>query len=265
MTTYYTIQTWRNDVQEMNCHNLYETFDEACDALEKEMMAYVEYDESEFKKNKPNREEKLKKILDWQEVLYYSISSGHHFQVKKMNVIPNPKKDVEETIQHKIVDCDEEDKHLETHFDEIFKRSQKVKSVNGKQEENMWYDPVKQWVYYAYFPEGEKPQTFYDPESNNDMRTIEFEEKYLYQYVVENSGHGIQKESQKYASFNEACDAMDKELDYLHDTLGKPNWKPRMARVEFKKYMGDYPVSTYDFFNDGGPTTDKYVLSRLEA
>ena len=260
MTTYYLIHSWRN-ATELWSHALYECFEDACDALESSMKGYPDYDQSEFEKNKPNRDELKKKIQDELFICYYEISPEREFHVRKMSVLPKKK----DNIHPEIVDCSEQDTHLETHFDEIFKRSQKVKSVNGKQEENMWYDPVKQWVYYAYFPEGEKPQTFYDPESNNDMRTIEFEEKYLYQYVVENSGHGIQKESQKYASFNEACDAMDKELDYLHDTLGKPNWKPRMARVEFKKYMGDYPVSTYDFFNDGGPTTDKYVLSRLEA
>ena len=66
------------------CHNLYETFDDVCDALEEERKIRVDYDE----KIKPNREEKLKEIQDWHNVLYYSAPNRDRFIIVKMNVIP---------------------------------------------------------------------------------------------------------------------------------------------------------------------------------
>jgi hypothetical protein len=66
------------------CYNLYETFDDVCDALEEERKIRVDYDE----KIKPNREEKLKEIQDWHNVLYYSAPNGDRFIIVKMNVIP---------------------------------------------------------------------------------------------------------------------------------------------------------------------------------
>lgn len=89
--------------------------------------------------------------------------------------------------------------------------------------------------------------------------TVEEEKpkKYVYQYWVENKICGLHTKSGKYASFDEVCDALDMELRELHEN---PDWKPRMSREEFKDYMADYWVSTYDFFKE-----DKYVLSRQEA
>lgn len=101
--------------------------------------------------------------------------------------------------------------------------------------------------------------------------------KYTYQYYIENcntyrtyttlSGEkGVHepKKSKVFDSFDEAIDAMDKELRELHVAIGK-YWEPRMNREAFKTYMGDHVASTYDFFNDGGPITDTYVLVRQEA
>jgi len=88
--------------------------------------------------------------------------------------------------------------------------------------------------------------------------TVEEEKpKYVYQYWVQNKICGLHTKSGKYASFDEVCDALDMELQELHGNL---DWKPRMNREDFKEYMGDYPISTYDFFKE-----DKYVLSRENA
>lgn len=169
MTTYYTIQTWRNRAYEWETFNLYETFDEACDTIEGYMKAYTDFDESEFEKIKPNREEKLKNIESWNRVAYLKMPNGEEKYIAKMKVVP--KKQTYEEL-----DCSEQDAHLETHFDEIFKRSKKVKTLNGRLVRNTWYDPTTRWVYQVYFSEGEKPHTFYDPESNH-IRTIEFPHK----------------------------------------------------------------------------------------
>ena len=87
----------------------------------------------------------------------------------------------------------------------------------------------------------------------------EVEKTYVYQYWVENKICGLHTKSGKYASFDEACDDLDRELSELHEAIGK-HWTPHMTREEFKEYMGEYTASTYDFFND-----DKYVLSRQDA
>lgn len=252
MTTYYTIQAQRHDYDEWASENLYESFDDACDAMDEEIQKYLEYTTSEYKK--PNREEKFKQIQEREYVVYHRSPREHEFIINVMNVVPK-KPDT--------VDCDTQDNYIEENFNEVFKRSQKVKSVNGKPEENMWYDPVKQWAYYAYFPEGE---TFYDPESNTENRTIEFEKKYVYQYFVENDYKGITslslKASQKYASFDEACDAMDKELSELYEIDGKEPLQRN--RLVIKTLLGKSSRITYASYNDG-PTTDKYVLVRQDA
>jgi ribosome-associated translation inhibitor RaiA len=248
MTTYYTICAQRHDYDEWASDNLYESFDDACDAMDEEIRNYDEYRISEYKK--PNREEKFKQIQEREYVVYHRSPREHEFIIKTMKVVPK-KPDT--------VDCDEEDKYLEANFEEVFKRSREVKYLNGRPVRNTWYDPVKTWAYQVYFSEGEKPHTFYDLESRN-IKTIDFVEpkKYVYQYWVENNILcGPHTKSSIYTSFDEVCDALDRELSELH---GKPNWKPRMTREEFKEYMGDYPASTYDFFK-----TDTYVLYRTEV
>ena len=241
MATFYTIQTLNVGNTGQNYRTLYETFDDACDAVEEQMKSSVNYDETYFQKNKREREILLKEMEERGEVLYFILPLSHEFYITKMTVVPK-KPDT--------VDCDVQDKYIEENFEEVFKRSQKVKSVNGKPEENMWYDPVKQWAYYAYFPEGE---TFYDPESNTETRTIEFEKKYVYQYYVRNNE---QTTSPKYETFDEVCDVLDKELRKLHGE----SWQPRMTREQYKNYMGDDCAISYDFFK-----TDTYVLFRTEA
>ena len=163
MATYYTICAQRHDYDEWASENLYESFDDACDAMDEEIRNYDEYRISEYKK--PNCEEKFKQIQERGYVVYHRSPREHEFIIKTMKVVPK-KPDT--------VDCDAQDKHLETHFDEIFKRSKKVETLNGTREHNMWYDPITRWVYNAYFPEDEEPQTFYIPESER-IRTITFE------------------------------------------------------------------------------------------
>jgi len=89
------------------------------------------------------------------------------------------------------------------------------------------------------------------------MSVMEEKKKYVYQYWVENKTSGIHTKSDKYASFDEACDALDKEL---RERNGGSYWEPRMSRDEFRPYMGDGIAATYDFFKE-----DKYVLVRMEA
>ena len=62
MATYYTILCHRYDYDEWDSENLYESFDEACDAMDEEIQKYPEYGISEY--NKPNREEKFKQIQE---------------------------------------------------------------------------------------------------------------------------------------------------------------------------------------------------------
>ena len=165
MTTYYTICAQRHDYDEWASENLYESFDDACDAMDEEIRNYHEYTFSEYKK--PNCEEKFKQIQERGYAVYHRSTREHEFIIKTMKVVP--KKDTYEEL-----DCSEQDKHLETHFDEIFKRSKKATTLNGRPVRNLWYDPTTRWAYQVYFQEGEKPQTFYDPESNI-IHAIEFE------------------------------------------------------------------------------------------
>ena len=96
------------------------------------------------------------------------------------------------------------------------------------------------------------------------VRELETSKKHIYKYVVKNSEKGIVSTSTTYTSFDDVCDAMDKQLDYSHDSIGKPNWKPRMTREEYRKYMGYHTATTYDFFEDGA-TTDTYILNQKEV
>lgn len=164
MTTYYMIQTWKNRFS----RNLYETFDDACDAIEKEIKSEVEI----------NREEKLKDIQEWNDVLYYKTSSGEKFHIVEMKVVP--KKD-----------------------------------------------------------------------------------KYVYQYWVENKICGLHTKSGKYTSFDEVCDALDMELSQLYEVDGKEPLQGN--RLVIKTLLEKSPTTTYAYYNDGGSTTDKYVLSRQEV
>ncbi len=92
MATYYRIQTWTNGFSS----ELYETFDDACDAIEEDIKSYVEYMGSDIENNKleiitSTREEMLKYIQEWKELLYYKNSSGRKFHIATMKVVPKPK------------------------------------------------------------------------------------------------------------------------------------------------------------------------------
>ena len=170
MTTYYyKFEIWESGELDTKSNTLYEDFDDVCDAVEQIMHQRVE----NFVK--PEREHIKKRLGSTDQELYYQLKDevratyGTEIYIKRMTVVP--KKQTYEEL-----DCSEQDAHLETHFDEIFKRSKKVKTLNGRLVRNTWYDPTTRWVYQVYFSEGEKPHTFYDPESNH-IRTIEFPHK----------------------------------------------------------------------------------------
>ena len=172
MTTYYMIQTWGNRFS----RNLYETFEDACDAIEEEAKSHVGYVKPDFETTKLNREED---VHDWNDEIYYRNSVGEHFYIVMVKVVPK------------------------------------------------------------------KPK------------------QYVYQYWVENKICGLHTKSGKYASFDEACDALDMELSQLYEVDGKEPLQGN--RLVIKTLLEKSSTATYAYYNDGGPTTDKYVLSRQEG
>lgn len=88
MTTYYTIQCWRYEYDEWESENLYESFDEACDALDEDIQKYSDSDYGISEYTKPNREEKFKKIEENQKVIYYESPRNHNFVIRTMKVVP---------------------------------------------------------------------------------------------------------------------------------------------------------------------------------
>ena len=67
-------------------HKLYETFDDACDAIERNLGAYVENPRALFEKDTPNRNELEKQIhkSKTHKVLYYQLEYGQKFEILKM-------------------------------------------------------------------------------------------------------------------------------------------------------------------------------------
>jgi ribosome-associated translation inhibitor RaiA len=91
--------------------------------------------------------------------------------------------------------------------------------------------------------------------------------KYVYQYWVENKICGLHTNSDKYASFDEVCDALDMELRQLYEVYGgeKP-FEPLQSREEVKTLIETCPTIVYAYVNDGsGSMNDKYVLNRQDA
>jgi ribosome-associated translation inhibitor RaiA len=99
------------------------------------------------------------------------------------------------------------------------------------------------------------------------MTVVEEKKKYVYQYWVQNKICGLHTKSDKYASFDEVCDALDMELRQLYEVYGgeKP-FEPLQSREEVKTLLETCPTVVYAYVNDGsGSMTDKYVLSRQDA
>lgn len=90
------------------------------------------------------------------------------------------------------------------------------------------------------------------------MAVRDISKKYVYQYFVRNNERKVAKSSPNYQTFDEVCDALDKELRTLHGE----DWQPRMTREEYKKYMDDHTdcAISYDFFKN-----DTYVLFWTEV
>ena len=82
MPTYYTVQRWSMAGQG-DCHNLYESFDDACDAIEKEIKEFGDYED--FQKNKPNRQEKLKELEKSYMVRYWVL--GDELCIARMKIV----------------------------------------------------------------------------------------------------------------------------------------------------------------------------------
>ena len=128
MTTYYyKFEIWESGELDTKYNTLYEDFDDVCDAVEQIMHQRVE----NFVK--PEREHIKKRLGSTDQELYYQLKDevratyGTEIYIKRMTV-------------------------------EIFKRSKKVKTLNGRLVRNTWYDPTTRWVY-------------------NHIRTIEFPHK----------------------------------------------------------------------------------------
>ena len=94
-------------------------------------------------------------------------------------------------------------------------------------------------------------------------RKIVPKKKYVYQYWVENKIFGLATMPRKYASFDEACDALDRELSELYEVDGKEPLQ--RSRLVIKTLLEKSSTTTYAYYNDGGSTTDKYILSRQEV
>lgn len=85
MTTYYAVQRWSEFEGQGKCHNLYESFDDACDAIEEEIKAYKGDAWKTFLKMKPNREKKLKELEKTDIVKYWTLMD--ELCIAKMKVI----------------------------------------------------------------------------------------------------------------------------------------------------------------------------------
>ena len=72
-----------------DCHNLYETFDDACDSIEEEIKAYSLHSYEDFQKNRPNRKEKLK-VLEESDIVTYWVL-GDELCIAKMKIVPKKK------------------------------------------------------------------------------------------------------------------------------------------------------------------------------
>ena len=119
MATYYTIQTWRNRAYEWETFNLYETFDEACDTIEGYMKAYEDFDESEFEKIKPNREEKRKNIESWNRIAYLTIPNGEEKHIVRMKVVPKKQKPKKYVYQYFVRNNEQTTSPKYETFDEV--------------------------------------------------------------------------------------------------------------------------------------------------
>lgn len=146
-------------------------------------------------------------------------------------------------------------------LDEVIKRE--IERYNARYDEKLEFHPVSAEELRECEEHLKNRRYLHYYEEDNGYlfvickRTVvEEKKKYVYQYWVENKICGLHTKSDKYASFDEACDALDNELRELHGS----HWEPPMHREEFRAYMGDGIVATYDFFKE-----DKYVLSRQQA
>ena len=91
MTTYYTICAQRHDYDEWESDNLYESFDEACDALDEDIQKYSDSDYGISEYTKPNREEKFKQMQEREYIVYHRSPREHEFIIKTMKVVPKKK------------------------------------------------------------------------------------------------------------------------------------------------------------------------------
>ena len=264
MATYYTIQTWRNRAYEWETFNLYQTFDEACDTIEGYMKAYEDFDESEFEKIKPNREEKRKNIESWNRVAYLNMPNGEEKHIARFKVVPNKKETIREI----------------PNLTEIARLLQgdmyKFKKVSVVEEADNCSYNVK------YYPQDDDTLAYFLSlilaehrnqhvllhlhklaDTNRYMIYMAVRDlpNYVYQYYVRNDEQTEMKASPKYETFDEVCDVLDKKLRELHESIGS-YWQPRMTREEYKKYMDDHTACaiSYDFFK-----TDTYVLFWTEV
>lgn len=285
MATYYTIQTWRNRAYEWETFNLYETFDEACDTIEGYMKAYADFDESEFEKIKPNREEKRKNIESWNRVAYLKMPNGEEKHIVRLKIVPK-KQDKRQEFEKKwnqipwekrrelalaiqsdcrnIIAKIEASPFEEDHPAHLKNakyvlhccRSDAVEELGSGEVHPDWNE-VHEWT-QLFFTNDFYPteDVFTVPNTKKVWLELTTPKKYVYQYFVRNNEQTEMKASPKYETFDEVCDVLDKELRKLHGE----SWEPRMTREQYKNYMGDAYAISYDFYK-----TDTYVLFRTEV
>lgn len=117
MATYYTICAQRHDYDEWASENLYESFDDACDAMDEEIRNYDEYRISEYKK--PNREEKFKQIQERGYVVYHRSPREHEFIIKTMKVVPKKQKSKKYVYQYFVRNNEQTTSPKYETFDEV--------------------------------------------------------------------------------------------------------------------------------------------------
>lgn len=200
MATYYSIHMRidrPNDtsIEEKPFPEIYQDFDDACDALEKEIQKH----DKEFVP--PDREQFYE--LSNKSIVYHKWDK-YFFGFLERTVVPKKVQTYEEFSQHTLVT-------LEGGVILMTPKNPYC-SVCGSN----W-----KWV-----------QNEMGSFSNKLVSEI-CRCKLVYQYFVENVQNEITRKSNKYASFDEACDAMNRELNDFYGDSKTSNVFPLKGREEF--------------------------------
>lgn len=174
MTTYYSFQTWSMGGQG-DCHVLYETFDDACDAIEEEIKLCGNYDD--FQKNKPNREEKFKELEKSDIVTYWVL--GDQLCIAKMKVVPKKPKYV---YRYSVLCTPTPNRNSQLYdsFDEMYDAANKELTELYKTIGKDWNDPETQ--------EESRKNWRWDTTKEGCRKTLEETRSVLYAHFIDPNG-----------------------------------------------------------------------------